>query len=254
MSVYKPPKSRFFQYDFVQKGRRVHGSTGVETRRAAEAVERRIRQQAALGTLGTGEAMTLDEAAGRWWAERGMDLKGAADRERQLGVILNLIGAATPLAEITTSRVALAIEKRRGMAIKRSAKRGAREYRPSGSTVNRDVIDALRPVLNRARKTWEVKGLPEIDWRALRLPEPKAKALEFTDAELDAIVASQRPHWADFVRFMALYGCRLGEMFFSLDDLDLESRDAARVRLRDRKGGDDHVIPLTPADAAMLVD
>ncbi len=38
MSVYKPARSRFWQYDFVQNGRRFHGSTGQETRRAAEAV------------------------------------------------------------------------------------------------------------------------------------------------------------------------------------------------------------------------
>jgi len=250
MSVYKPPKSRFWQYDFVYKGRRFHGSTGVETRRRAEGVERKVRQDAVLGIVGGG--MTLNQAAGKWWAERGAGLKSAVDRERAIALLLKLLGPDTLLTEVTTAKVSDAIERRRGMAFQRASGRAARRYLPKAATVNRDVIDTLRPILKRARRTWEITGLPEIDWASLRLAEPKPRPLEFTAAELDLIRADMREHWADFVRFLALYGPRLSEMFFGLDDLDLADRQNARVTLRDRKGGDDHVIPLLPEDAAML--
>ena len=64
MSVYKPRNSRIWQFDFVIKGQRFHGSTGVLNKRAAEEVERKKRQEAALGKFGQVAEMTLDEACG----------------------------------------------------------------------------------------------------------------------------------------------------------------------------------------------
>jgi hypothetical protein len=58
MTVYLPKNSRYWAYDFQLKGRRYHGSTGVETKRKAEEVERRIRGQAATGELDNGSDMT----------------------------------------------------------------------------------------------------------------------------------------------------------------------------------------------------
>ena len=71
MSVYKPAKSPYFHFDFVLKGRRFHGSTGVETRRAAEGIERARRIEAAEGRLDDAAPLSIDQAAGKWWAERG---------------------------------------------------------------------------------------------------------------------------------------------------------------------------------------
>lgn len=252
MSVYQHQKSPHWQYDFRYKGRRFHGSTGAATRRAAEAVERKVRQEAALGLLNEVAPLTIDQAAGKWWAEVGMDLRSAVDRERAIAVVVKLLGPQTPITEITTAKISAAIERRRGTAYTRAPGKNAKRYLPSNTTVNRDVIDTLRPILRRARATWEIKNLPEIDWRALRLPEPKAKALEFADAELTAIAAACQAHWADFIDFMGRYGLRLGEMFFPLSGLDVANRERARLTLRDRKGGDDKVVPLLPADADML--
>ena len=253
MSVYKPKQSPNFHYDFVLKGRRFHGSTGVSHRRAAENVERRFRIDAAEGRLDEPAQMTLDEAAGRWWAEHACHLDSAKDIERRLEVALKLIGPGTRLFEITTQKVAEAIERRRGMAFSRSSKKRAKQYLPTNSTVNRDMIDStLRPLLRRARKRWGARGLPEIDWGELRLSEPAPKTIEFTDAEMGGLLESVGPNWRDFVRFAAKYGCRLGEMFFSLSALDLHGQEGARLTLRDRKAGDNHIIPLEPSDATML--
>lgn len=251
MSVYLPKTSRFWAYDFRYKGVRYTGSTGVETKRKAEAVERHIREQAAQGLLDDAARMTLDEAAGRWWDEKGRTLKGGARLEARMLRMIAVVGPAQPIGEITTAWLTKAIEKRRGQTRTHSKEKGAKEYLPSNSTVNRDMIDTLRPILNRARRAWEAK-LPEIDWEALRLSEPKPKPKEFKGGELDLVLAEVRPHWHDLIHFASRYGCRLSELFFPLGDLDVADHDNARVKLRDRKGGDDHVIPLLPEDAAML--
>ena len=251
MSVYKPAKSRFWQYDFQHKGRRFHGSTGVEGKRSAEQVERRIREQAAKGELDDASRLTLDVAVEKWWDEKGAALKGGDRLEGRLARMIALVGPNTPLAEITTEAVGRAIQKRRGQTLAKSKAKGAKVYLPSNSTVNRDMIDTLRPVLNRARKAWGAK-LPVIDWAELRMAEPKPKPKEFAGDELALDLAEVQPHWHDMIHFAARYGCRLSELFFSLDDLDVSDPANARVKLRNRKGGDDHTIPLLPDDAAML--
>jgi integrase len=113
------------------------------------------------------------------------------------------------------------------------------------------MIDTLRPILNRARRTWEAK-LPEIDWAALRRAEPKPKPTEFAGDDYARMLAEVRPHWHDIIDFARKYGVRLAELFFGLDDLDVTDPDNARVKLRERKGGDEHVIPLLPEDAASM--
>ncbi len=167
MSVYKPSLSRIWKYDFVLAGKRYTGSTGVLNRRAAEAVERKKRNEAALGELGVVSQMTLDAASGRWWDEVGKRRGDAVDVERRIEQLLNIIGKTTKLCEIDQARVATAIEVRRGMTFKKGKAKDARAYPVSDSTVNRDIIEILRPILRRARSHWTTKndkhGLPDID-------------------------------------------------------------------------------------------
>lgn len=195
--------------------------------------------------------MTLDLAAGQWWEEKGKGLKDSARLLGRIERMIAIVGPNTPINDITTKSMATAIQKRRGQAYAKSKKKKAKVYLPSDSTVNRDMIDSLRPILNRARKAWGAT-LPEIDWEELRLSEPKAKPTEFAGDDLSSVLAQVRPHWHDLIHFATRYGCRLSELFFPLADLDVADHDNARVRLRERKGGDDHIIPLLPEDAAML--
>jgi integrase len=254
MSLYKPAKSRYFHYDFVQKGRRFHGSTGVQTRRKAEEVERKLRNDAALGLLDDGGAMTLGQAVERWWVEVGEELNTAVDCQRIIYVLLELFGEHTPLVDITQAKIAQAIQRRRQMAFQKAKGANAKKYLPSNATVNLEMIDrVLRPILRKA-PYWGVKNLPAIDWKELRLPQPKPKALEFNAAELAAIAAACRSTWAPFIDFMSRYGLRLDEMFFPLAALDIEDPQSARLTIRDRKGGDDKVLPLLAKDAQMFVE
>lgn len=235
MSVYKPKKSRVWLYDFQWKGRRFHGSTGQTSRRSAEAAERQQRLAAATGQLGQVATMTLDAAAGRWWAERGIGRGDAADVERRVATLLLLIGRNTQLGDIDQRAVAAAVEKRRGMTMRRGKQKGAKEYAPSNSTVNRDVIETLRPILKRARTHWAPKGsshgLPDIDWTDLRLPEPRAQSRLYSDAERAAWLAACDEPVRLALDMMLTYGLRFGELFFGLDTLNLDP-DAATLTLQ----------------------
>lgn len=247
MSVYKPRKSQFWQFDFVQRGRRFHGSTGQTTRRAAEAVERKFRLDAAEGRLGEASQLTLDQAAGKYWAEVGQHRGDATDTERRIARLLSLIPKNTPLADISTSVVSEAIQRRRALTFKKSPKKDAKEYAPTNGTVNRDVIQTLRPILRRAEIHWEAKGLPKIAWNDLRLAEPRETVRVYSRAEQDAWAAECGPTAALALRLLMRYGLRFGELFFPLDAYQA---DGPRLSwMKGRKGDVPHTIPLLENDA-----
>jgi integrase len=240
MSVYKRATSPHFHFDFQWQGRRFHGSTGQTTRRAAEAVERQKRLEAATGQLGAVANMTLDLAAGRYWAERGIDRGDAVDVERRIAQLLELIGKNTRLGDIDQACVAEAIERRRGIARIRSAKDDAKAYLPSNATVNRDVIETLRPVLKRARTHWTKRGtqhgLPDIDWRELRMTEPRGLSRVYTETERAAWLAACPDDSIRLaVELLLTNGLRFGELFFPLDAVDLDPQAPTLKLAKGRK-------------------
>lgn len=255
MSVYKPAKSRFWQYDFVFKGRRFHGSTGQQTRRAAESVERKLRLDAAEGRLGEASQLTLDQAAGKYWIEHAQHRGDAVDTERRIANLLTLIPKTIALADITTGVVSAAIQKRRGQTFKKGHDRTgadgrvikAKEYAPSNATVNRDVIQTLRPILRRARTHWDAKGLPDIAWGDLALSVPRETVRVYSRAERDAWAAESDPTTALALRLLLRYGLRLGELFFPLHAFE---PDGPRLAwMKGRKLDVSHTIPLLDEDA-----
>lgn len=236
MSVYKPRNSRIWHFDFVIAGKRYTGSTGVLNRRAAESVERTKRNEVARGEFGSVAQMTFDLAAGRYWEEKGQHRGDAGDVERRIAVLVDLIGPSTKLCDIHQAKVAEVIERRRGMtytkrrglsaeelakARKRDRDKGPPpEYLPSDATVNRDVIDTLRPILRRARTHWCPKGaqhgLPEIDWGELRLTEPRELVRIYAADEREAWISACREETERLAtELMLTYGLRFGELFFS---------------------------------------
>ena len=114
MSVYKPKASPFWAYDFVIKGRRFHGSTGQQNKRAAEAFERRVRTAVANGEFADAGDMTLDAAADKWFEEIVRGSASEGDVERRLGDLIRDIGKTRKLRDITAAVVSDAIAKRRG--------------------------------------------------------------------------------------------------------------------------------------------
>lgn len=250
MSVYKPSKSRLWLYDFVHKGRRFHGSTGQVTRRAAEAVERKLRQDAGLGLLGEAARLSLDQALLKWWSEVGQHRKDAKSLENRLEQLVKALDPTLRLAEIDQTAVAAAIEVRRGMTYRRSPKKNAKAYLPSNATVNRDMLDSLRPILSRARTHWGARGLPAIDWRTLRLPEPREIVRIYSDAERARWLAECRAGTALALELMLDYGLRFSELFFPLSAYE---PDGPRLAWRKgRKRDIPHTVPLPPRHAAEI--
>lgn len=254
MSVYLPAKSRFWAYDFKHKGRRYTGSTGVETRRRAEAVERRIRQEIAEGLHDSQAAMTLDEAAGQWWVEVGQHLRTADDVARRLTIVLRLLGKSTRLVEIKTRTIASAIEIRRGETFTKAPDQPAQDGKParlakrypvSNATVNADIVGILRRIMRRAETVWEVKPLARIDWKALTLSEPEPELRVYTPDQRAAWSEQCDPLTRAQLNLLLTYGLRLGELFFPPDAFDPAGPSVA---INKRKRGS-MMLPLRADDA-----
>lgn len=237
MSVYKPAKSRFYQYDFQYKGKRYTGSTGVATMRKAEDVERKVRADVALGLYDDQAGMTLDEAAGQWWEEVGKHLRTARDVERRLEILLRLMGPETRLVDITTRKVSVAIEKRRSETFQKAPDRPgkpAKRYPIKNATVNGDIIGMLRRILRRAETIWEVKPIPKISWRALTLKEPEPEVRLYTEAQQQAWLDQCDPVTHTALSLLLTYGLRLGELFFPPSAFD---PSGPRLVINKRKRG-----------------
>ncbi len=260
MSVYKPKNSRFWQFDFIIEGRRFHGSTGQTTRRAAEAAEERKRREVGEGRFGSAENLTINQACGRWWDDVGQHRGDAVDVERRLATLISLIGANTPLKDIDAETVADAIRRRRLMPYVKSKAKDAKRYYPSPATVNRDIIEHLRPVMRYAVLLWAKRGLKvqPIEWGRLRLEEPAGLVKIYGVEEQEAWRAECGPTTGLALDLLLTYGMRFGELFFELADFDPEgprlninSRlmpDGERRKGRKRDTGA-HVLPLRAGHA-----
>jgi hypothetical protein len=239
-------RGRIWHYEFEIGGERYRGTTRQTEKPKARKVEQREyerrRDQLTLGeTKGT---VTLTDASVAWWTARGQHLRSASTVAIRLEILRRCLDFSLPARLIDTPDVERAMSKRRG-----EVTHNGRLTTPS--TANRDIIDTLRPILNYGRRVMKVQGMPEIDWSALRLPEPKGRVREFTAAEMTAIRAklASVPHHLAVFDFIATFGVRLREAWFPLDCLDVDGR---RISLRKRKGGDWHTIPINEAWARDL--
>lgn len=230
-------RGRIWHYEFEIDGKRYRGTTRQTEKAKARLVEQRERDRITLGEEeGT---VTLKDASVAWWTARAQHLRSETTIAKRLEILRRAIDFSLPVRAVDTPDVERAMAKRRGEITHNGRF-------PTSSTVNRDIIDTLRPILNYARRVMKIKGMPEVDWKALRLTEPKARVREFTASEMAAIRAALAtvPHHRAIFDFIATFGVRLREAWFPLDCLDVDGR---RVYLRKRKGGDWHSIPLDEA-------
>ena len=220
MSVYIPkgkggePKSPYYHFDFMlkpagkPKSERFCGSTGQKTKKAAERVEDKLRELAALGRLGS--LMTMAEACDRYLKEKAPQLtpkppgviepmeitaKRQARRQQELCMteLLTYYGEETPIIALTSDDVAKAVTRRAATEIVRWKKvDGELLPIPTGklpkpATVNRQVVAPLRRVLRRARIQWKVPvDLGQFQWGGedgVMLEEPEERNRELTTIE-----------------------------------------------------------------------
>lgn len=233
MSVYRTPKSPYWQFDFQSKGRRVHGSTGCTSKRDAERYEADQRRKLALGE-GTKPAITVDEACGLWWEGKGKHQSSASTSRYQLANLIDGLGKSKLLGDIAFLDVDKMVARRRAKV--------------ANSSVNRET--------ELARRVWryaEERGydVAPVAWGKLMLKEQGERVRELTSTEETDLFAQLPDDLANIVEFAILSGQRrtsIVTMLWSKVDL-VGGRASVRV-----KGGGWHSFPLTPRMVALIAN
>jgi integrase len=225
MSVYKPAKSKTFQFDYWWQGHRYHGSTGCTSRRDAERFESNHRRQIALGEK-VKESVTVERACSLWFDSVGTHLASHATCLYQLGYLTAGLGANTPLQDVTLRDLDTYIATRRA--------------RVSNASVNRETALFRRVVKWLGEREYDT---PEIAWKALRLKEAAVKTRVLTAAEQERLFAVLPDSLKPIVEFALLSGKRKAEI------VTLRWADVDFVNMRASvtvKGGAVQSFPLTP--------
>jgi len=267
MGVYKPKRrdketgelreTPFWHYDFTIKGDRFHGSTGQTSRRAAEAFEERQRKAIADGTYHKKRddpaALSFNVAAGIYWTDVGKHKRSRDEIERDLEVLVELIGPNTRIGDIRTPVVRALMERRRAGLSSRT------KPNPSPATMNR-LLECLRAVLNHVAEEHEA-ALPRIAWKRLMEREAPPPERTFSPDELSAWAAHLNETERFFLIVSLTYGPRLGELFVPPEAIDLSNPARPILRLghyfgrkvrKVRKDGTLLDVGLLPEDAALL--
>ena len=235
MSIYRDPRSPFWQFDFQVRGHRFHGSTRCTSRREAEAVERAEREKAKTLVVQLAAAKTsmrLDDVADRYWTEVGQHHAGADNTERQLAFLIEFFGKDRLLPEITGDDVAKLVAWRRGHRTRSGAL-------ISPFTVN-DTTEQLKKLFTRA-KTWGARFDHEPQWRKHWLAEPQERVRELVGDEGERLEGATRNDLAPFFAFARSSGLRLRECLLRWSEVDWSAR---QIRKRG-KGGKLVTVPIT---------
>ncbi|WP_342248644.1 tyrosine-type recombinase/integrase [Sphingomonas sp. OTU376] len=234
MSVYKPKNSPYFQYDFIWKGTRFHGSTGLKSKREALAYESRVRSDAILGAREK-EPITVDEACGLY-QDHAEKLDSWPNIRYMLEALVEGLGPSKLLADITQ------LDLQRYFAGRRNGR--------ANSSVNKE-IENCRAVWRRveAAKVYEFGDMPA--WSKLMLRVGEKPPRELTIAEEPKLFEHLRADMVDVCDFALKSGWRQSEVFgLRWKDLDLDARQAV-TRI---KGGDIVRRPLTPTLIAIIAN
>jgi integrase len=243
VSIYKPKGRKHYSYDFKINGVRFRGGTRTESKKAALAVEQRVRnevaQWAAAGASAPKAPMTASEAFARYAMEKAEDRPSERDTYYQLSNLLAHFGKDAPLTDLTDPDLISAYVAMRRAGV-------------SDASVNREV-ELLRRVVRRAATVWKRQTGPMPDWSQLLLAEPAGRIRELGAAEEAELFKHLRHDLHAPVRFAIMTGLRLSAILsLTWHQVDW---DAGRimVRLKSRQpGGRPHVLPITRPMRALL--
>lgn len=234
MSIYKPKNSPYFQYDFVWKGTRFHGSTGLKTKREALAFESQVRSDAILGT-NKKLPITVDEGCGLYQDHAESQPSWSTTRYI-LAALVEGLGANKLLSEIAQHDLQKLVARRRNGR--------------ANSSVNRE-IETWRAVWRRveASKKFEIGEMP--DWKQLFLKVSEKPPRELSVSEEPKLFAELRADLVDVCDFALKSGWRQAEILgLRWKDVDFDARQA-QTRI---KGGDVIRRPLTPTLIAIIAN
>lgn len=233
MSLYKPAKSRFWQYDFRFKGHRYNGSTGCTSKRDAERVQAEVRRKAALGEDAK-PSISVDDACGAWFIAKGQHLRSHATVSYQLDNLAKGLGASRPIHDLTLADLDRYIAKRRAQV--------------KNSSVNRETALLRRVIDWHAARSVET---PAIAWKEVKLREAKPQTRTLTPTEEARLFAALPDSLKPIVEFALLSGQRKAEIVtLRWADVDLAAGRATVWA----KGQRPHTFPLTPRLVALIAN
>jgi integrase len=236
MSVYKDPRSPYWQFDFQIGGYRFHGSTKATTKRKAEAVARAERERAKQQVVQIKAARTslrLQDVATRYWTEVGQHHRDSQRTWHQLGKLAEFFGQDKLLTDVIDDDVARLVAWRRG------DRRPHDDAPISPFTVN-DLTEQLKKLFTKA-KAWGVRFDREPKWREHWLKEPPERVRELVGDESERFEAETRDDYLPFFRFAQATGLRLQECLLKWPEVDW---DAGQIR-KIGKGGRLVTSPIT---------
>jgi integrase len=236
VSVYKDPRSPYWQFDFQWRGHRFHGSTKATNKREAEKVEDAEREKAKAHVAQIAAAKTslrLDDIAGRYWSEHAEHLAAAATIEGILQLLIQFFGKDKLITDITGDDVAKLVAWRRGHRARNNAL-------ISPFTVNH-TVEQLRKLFTRA-KLWGVRFEHEPKWSKHLLPVPDERVRELSDDEAERRLERHiRDDYAPIFAFARATGWRLSECLLKWNEVDWGS---GQIR-KPGKGGKPVVTHIT---------
>lgn len=270
MSVYRPKrrdgtlKSPRYHYDFrlrpEGKGQslRFHGSTGQETKRAAERVEARIRELAATGELSS--AITVAEACWRYFEEKIIGQPSADDTADALEVVKRILGRDKLLVDIAPADVMTGSRKRAGERVVRRRRINGRWVKKPGakliqnSTVNRTFTELLRRLLRYAKRVWGVPlDLDQFDWAQYLLPEPEERVRELQEGEEERFWSALRSDYHPLVELYLISGRRKND-WIGLRRFKVDVRaGTVRIPSRKKKRPGEIVVRLTDRELEIIM-
>ncbi len=252
MSVYKPASSPYYQYDFRRGGRRFTGSTKETNRRAAQAVERRLQEQAAEDrkrlSATAGAPPTFDDAAGRYWREVGQYWTKSKAYHAVIARLVDHFGR-TRLDQIDHAAVAELVAKRRREPRWGKTKLKHGTVRPiCNTTVNSHVLKPLKTIFRRAVLVWGCHLPREPVWGKIWLKQPEEIIRELDANEEAALERAVRDDYKPWFHFTHLSARRLAETLIGWPDVNW----AANEIVTRGKGGRIVRTPITPSIRKIL--
>jgi hypothetical protein len=237
MSIYKDPRSPYWQFDFWCRGHRFHGSTKTTIRRQAEAIERTERERAKQHVAQietTRTSLKLDDVARRFWAQ-AQHYASSHNIWKRLSLLIAFFGKDKLITDLTDDDVRALIAWRRGHRT-----RAGKLIAPA--TVNLTIMQ-LKTLFATLRPR-----MREPQWRKLWLPVRQEHPRELMGDEGERLEAAMRDDYAPFFAFAAASGLRQNECLLRWSEVDWGARQIRKTG----KGGRTIAVPITPTIREIL--
>jgi integrase len=253
-TVYRDPRSAYYQTDIWIGGRKFSRSTKCTSEREAEKRAREIEHELRSQLTAQADAevsLQLDHVAGRYMIDVGDHHAGADNTRRLVAQLLDMDGTRsagffrpdTLITSITHTNVAALVSWRRAQKNPRTGKK------LSPYTVN-DLTEQLKKLFTYCKRR-KVQFENEPDWgdEALWLKEPQERVRELHEDERERLEAEMRDDYAPLFEYARLTGKRRDEVYtLSWSEVNW---DAGKI-VRKGKGDRDVVVDITDAVRELL--